>query len=297
MKGFGYLIKEGFKNIWHNKMMSLASIGVLICCMILTASAVLICLNVEYVIEDAGDSNVINVYLDDTTDKQQQEIEKQINEISNVSYCDFYSKEEAILEFEDDLGSAFSQMQGQDNPLPDAFKVQLNDLSLYDDTVAQIKAIDGVYQLSDTREIANKLTSLSTLVARAGIVVVLVLGLISLFIISNTIRMTMYSRRFEISIMKSVGATNNFVRIPFLVEGVFIGIISASISSFLLTLLYDMIMETANNIIAFTFLDYSQFYVQITCAFTISGVLIGLMSGLLSIKKYLKKEGNSILKK
>ncbi len=297
MKGFGYLIKEGFKNIWHNKMMSLASVGVLICCMILTGSAVLISLNVQHVIDDAGDSNVINIYLVDTTPEEETAIENELKSIDNITSVEFYSKEEAIKDFEEDLGDAFEQMQGDDNPLPDAFKVQFEDLSLYEDTVSQIKAIDGVDQVSDTREIAEKLTSLSTLVNYIGIAIVVILGLISFFIISNTIRMTMYSRRFEISIMKSVGATNRFVRIPFLVEGVILGVLAATISSVALAVCYDLIMNTANRIIAFEFLNYSNFIIPISCAFLASGILMGLMSGILSIKKYLKKEGNSVYNK
>ena len=294
MKSFGYLTKEGFKNIWHNKMMSVASIIVLICCMILTGSAVLVGVNVEYVINKAGDSNVVSIFLDDTTDKQQAEIEKKLNNISNINYCEFYPKELAIKEFENELGDAFKQMQGEENPLPDAFKVHFDNLELYDSTVNQIKDIDGVYKVSDTREIAQKLTSLSKLVHYTGLTIVLVLGLVSFFIISNTIKMTMYSRRFEISIMKSVGATNRFVRIPFLVEGIIIGLISATISSVTLAFAYDSIMTSANKIISFNFLSYSKFIIPITCAFIISGILMGLISGLLSIKKYLKKEGNQI---
>lgn len=295
MKGFGYLLKEGFKNIWHNRMMSAASIGVLISCMLLTGFAVLICMNVQAVVDEAGQSNMINVYLKDgLSDEQEKQIESKISQISNVETCVFYPKEEAILEFEEELGAAFSQMQGDQNPLPDAFHVSMKDLSVYDETTQEIQGIDGVDKLSNRKEVADKLTSLSNLVATMGLWIVVILGVISLFIISNTIRMSMYSRRFEISIMKSVGATNTFVRIPFLVEGMFMGALSAVVASAAIWFLYDPIMNTAKSIIPFTSIPYSTFMIPVTLAFLICGILTGAIGGVISIRKYLKLEGNEV---
>lgn len=295
MKGFGYLLKEGFKNIWHNRMMSAASIGVLISCMLLTGFAVLICMNVQAVVDEAGQSNMINVYLKDgLSDEQEKQIESKISQISNVETCVFYPKEEAILEFEEELGAAFSQMQGDQNPLPDAFHVSMKDLSVYDETTQEIQGIDGVDKLSNRKEVADKLTSLSNLVATMGLWIVVILGIISLFIISNTIRMSMYSRRFEISIMKSVGATNTFVRIPFLVEGMFMGALSAVFASAAIWFLYDPIMNTAKSIIPFTSIPYSAFMIPVTLAFLICGILTGAIGGVISIRKYLKLEGNEV---
>ncbi|MGN0551398.1 MAG: permease-like cell division protein FtsX [Acutalibacteraceae bacterium] len=295
MKGFGYLLKEGFKNIWHNRMMSAASIGVLISCMLLTGFAVLICMNVQAVVDEAGQSNMINVYLKDgLSDEQEKQIESKISQISNVETCAFYPKEEAILEFEEELGAAFSQMQGDQNPLPDAFHVSMKDLSVYDETTQEIQGIDGVDKLSNRKEVADKLTSLSNLVATMGLWIVVILGIISLFIISNTIRMSMYSRRFEISIMKSVGATNTFVRIPFLVEGMFMGALSAVFASAAIWFLYDPIMNTAKSIIPFTSIPYSAFMIPVTLAFLICGILTGAIGGVISIRKYLKLEGNEV---
>ena len=121
------------------------------------------------------------------------------------------------------------------------------------------------------------------------------LGLVSLFILSNTIRLTMYSRRFEISIMKSVGATDWFVRIPFIVEGIIIGIISAIISATMLKLLYDVLIGYINKMIPFSHIPFSSVSLPIFLAFIAAGVAFGLIGGLISISKYLKKEGGEIL--
>jgi len=297
ISGLGYLLKEGIKSIWSNRMMSLASIGVLVSCLLLTGAAELITLNVSSVVDDIGGENVTRVFLDqEVTDLEAVYIQDEIGKLSNVSYTEFVSKDEAIKQYEDTLREdIFSQMQGEGNPLPNSVDVTLTDLSLYDDTMAQITAIDGVDSVRDTREIASKLTSLSTLVSSMSLWIVLALSLISIFIISNTIRMTMYSRRFEISIMKSVGATDTFIRIPFVFEGMIIGLISGVIGSLLLTLVYDAVMKGVQDIMQFKFIPYDELAIYVWIAFVVSGMLIGMLGSILSIGRYLRKEGNELL--
>jgi len=166
-------------------------------------------------------------------------------------------------------------------------------LALYDDTMASITAIDGVDSIRDTREIAQKLTNLSTLVSYMSLGIVVALSVISVFIISNTIRMTMYARRFEISIMKSVGATDTFIRIPFVFEGMLIGLISGVINSLLLTVLYDVGAGAVQNIIPFNPMPYPAFLVWILSV--VAGMIIGMLGSMLSIGRYLRKEGNELL--
>lgn len=296
MKGFGYLLNEGIKNVWNNRMMSIASVGVLISCLLLTGAAALLGINVQKVVSSVGDSNMTTVYLDDTVSAEEaEEIGAAIKSIKNIDTCEFYSKDEAIGEYEEMLGDIFSEMQGEQNPLPDAYHISMADLSQYDETVKKITDIKGVYKVSNRSDVAQKLTSLSNLVTTMGILIVLILGAISLFIIANTIKMTMHSRRFEISIMKSVGATNNFVRIPFIVEGAVIGAASGVISAIILYFLYDAIMKAAQNIVPFTYINFSEVALTIIAVFVLSGILIGALGAIISIEKYLKKEGNEIL--
>ncbi len=297
LSGLGYLLKEGIKSIWSNRMMSLASIGVLASCLLLTGAAELITLNVSTVVDNIGGENVTRVFLDmDVTDLEAVYIQDEIGKIPNVSETKFVSKDEAIMEYEDTLREdIFSQMQGDGNPLPNSVDVTLADLALYDDTMARITAIDGVSSVRDTREIAQKLTSLSTLVSSVSLWIVLALSVISIFIISNTIRMTMYARRFEISIMKSVGATDTFIRIPFVFEGMIIGLISGVIGSFLLTLVYDAVMKGVQNIIQFKFIPYSELALYVWAVFIVTGMIIGMLGSLISIGRYLRKEGNELL--
>ncbi|MBQ9742286.1 MAG: permease-like cell division protein FtsX [Ruminococcus sp.] len=295
--GFGYLIKEGVKNIWSNRMMSIASVGVLISCLLMTGAASLLSVNVTSAVESVGGENVTRVYLEqEVTDLEAVYITNELATISNVTETVFIPRDDAIKELEDTYSDAiFEQLQGEGNPLPNAVDVTMEDLSLYDTTISQVMAVEGVESIRDTREIAQKLTSLNNLVTTLSFWIVLALTCVSIFIISNTIRMTMYSRRFEISIMKSVGATDTFVRIPFVVEGMTIGLVSGIVTSVLLFFLYDIIMKTAQNIIEFSFVPYSQVGVWTTIVFIGAGVVIGALGSVVSIGRYLKKEGNELL--
>lgn len=294
--GLGYLVREGIKNVWNNRIMSIASICVLISCLVLTGSAVLFSMNVSAVVESVGDSNETTVYLDeDVSSVEAVYIGRDILNIKNVTESEFVPKDEAIEQYKEMLGEEVFDNLKDENPLPDAYKVTMSDLSKYDKTVEKILAIDGVDSVSSRSETAKKLTSINRLVQILSICIIIALGVISLFIISNTIRATMHTRRFEISIMKSVGATDAFVRIPFVVEGVVIGLLASVLSTVALVFLYDMIMEIISRLIPFTAIPIGNVIWYVAIAFLAAGVLIGALSGFISIRKYLKKEGNEIL--
>lgn len=299
MKGFGYLVKEGFRNVWSNRIMSIASICVLISCLVLTGAAALFSMNVSKMVDEVGESNETVVYIDDSYSQLEAVyVGKEIEKVDNVASATFYSKEEAFEQYRETLGeSLFARIEDR-NPLPDSFIVVMDDLSKYDETVAEIQKIKGVDPdtILNRKEFADKLTRISSLVNIISIAVVSALLIISLFIIANTIRATMYSRRFEISIMKSVGATNSFVRMPFLVEGMVIGLISAIIALGGLALVYQgigMVVENAQSM--FDFIPYTDVLAYVAAAFAVFGIFVGFCGGFLSIRKYLKMEGNEIL--
>lgn len=297
ISSIGYLIKEGVKNVWSNRMMSLASVGVLVSCLVLTGAAIMVSLNVKTVVNKVGENNVTTVYMEDNaTEEVTIQAGKQMENLKNITEVTFFPKEEAIKDYKDVLGDkVFAEMEGDGNPLPDAYKVTVNDLSKYDETVSEITKISGVATVSSQTDVADKLTSLNKLIQILSIAVVCALVIISLFIISNTIRMTMYARRFEISIMKSVGATNMFVRIPFLMEGIIIGAVSGIISLFGLMLAYDLVIEAIQYVIPFRPIPFSNVMLPIGIAFVVAGIIVGMVGGLISIGKYLKKEGSIIL--
>lgn len=296
MKGFGYLAKEGLKSVWSNRIMSIASVCVLVSCLVLTGAAALFSINVAKVVESVGETNETTVYIkSDISQLEAVYIGKDIEKLDNVVSATFYSKDEALKQFKNKLGDdLFAKIEGR-NKLPDSFIVVMKDLSLYDETVSQITKIDGVDKINDHREFAKKLTDISNLINVICIGVVSALMVISIFIIANTIRATMYSRRFEISIMKSVGATNAFVRMPFLIEGMAIGFISAAVSTGGIALLYEGVMKALVEMVPFDYIPLVNVIPYVAIAFVIAGVLIGFFGSFISIRKYLKKEGNEIL--
>ena len=298
MKGFGYLVKEGVRNVWSNRIMSIASVCVLVSCLVLTGAAALLSINVQSTVDAVGQNNEIKVFIkEELSQIEAKYIGREIEKMDNVKEVIFVSSEEALATYKKQVGEQlFEKLGERKKVLPDRFRVQMKDLSKYDETVKEIKAINGVDSISDRRSFAEKLTKVSNLVNIIAVGVVVALIVISLFIIANTIRATMYSRRFEISIMKSVGATDMFVRMPFLVEGMVIGIISAAISTGALALLYNALVSVMlKTNLPLEFLSFTDVVLPLALAFVVVGVLVGFFGGFISIRKYLKKEGNEIL--
>ena len=294
-----YLIKEGFRNIWANRMMSLASVIVLVSCLIITGAASLISVNVTSLISKIGDDDQITVYLDyEMNDLDSIKLGQQLGRISNIDNYSFYSRDDAIQKYKEVLGNIYESMQDDGNPFGNAYKVTLKDLSKYKQTVDQIKKIKGVTSVSDRSDIANKLTKLNYFVFIVGSWVVLILAIVTLFIISNTIKMTMYSRRHEISIMKSVGATNSFIRVPFIIEAMVIGLLSGVIAAAVICAIYTPVREMTSGIIGFigesTF-TVEQVMIPTFVVMSAIGLLIGIVGGYISIARYLRKEGGDIL--
>ncbi len=300
IRSLKYLSKEGLKNIWSNRTMSFASVGVLVSCLLLTGAAVLFSMNINAAMKSIEGNNSVRVYMKQgmptlSAIKAGEDIKK----LDNIATCEFVPKDEAIQQYMDILGdkdgTMLAGMTGKDNPLPDAFKVSFKDLSQYKQTAAEIKKIAGVESINDYSDIAQKLTNLDGLITTAGFWIIILLSLVSLFIISNTIRVTMFSRRMEISIMKSVGATNWFVRVPFVVEGIIIGLFSGTVASLLLNLAYNKMISAVTSITLFNPIDISSMEWKITLAFILSGTLFGAIGGMISIGRYLKKEGGDVV--
>ena len=297
MKGFGYLVKEGFKNVYANRIMSIASVCVLVSCLVMTGAAALFSLNVLNIVDEVEKNNETSVYiLKEKNDIEAKQIGAKIQEIENVDKVTFVSKHEAVEQFKNTLGDQLFDRIKDEDPLNDKYIVSFKDTEKYEQTVDKIKTIDGVQSVTDRRDFARKLTKVSNLVTIVAVCIVAALIVISLFIIANTIRTTMYSRRFEISIMKSVGATNMFVRMPFLVEGMVLGFISAAIATGVLALLYRAASGMVERIdLGISAIPFTSVLIILVPSFIVVGVLVGFFGGFISIRKYLKKEGNEIL--
>ena len=287
-----YLTREGFKNVFNNGIMTLASVSVMVCCMILTGSAFLFSANLSQVLKSVENKNSITVFLEKGVSKSKtSQIEEKIKNVPNIMKCEYYSSDQASEKYKEVLGGLYGILQKGGKLFPEAFHVTMQDLSLYKQTVEKLEAIEGVDSISDRSETAKKLSDLSKLVSKVGILTVCSLGVISLFIVMNTIRLTIYDRRLEIAIMKSVGATNSFIRAPFIIEGVLIGTIAALISTIILNVGYNSFVKILDGIISFHGVYLKNILPKILISFLAAGSLLGMLGSLISIRRYLKKEG------
>ncbi len=301
MKGasLGYLTREGFRNIWVNRLLSLATIMVLISCLIIVGSGSLIFLNINAVLDLIEGQNVVMVYVNDAADDYMtQALGVQLEAHTNVLEVEFVPREEAFQRQIESYGENAEVLKGlSPEILPDAYKVTVKDLELFDATVGEIRTFDNVLQIKENSDLAGKLASIRNAVTYISIGIVAILFFVSLFIVSNTIRITIYNRRLEISIMKAVGATNAFIRWPFMVEGILLGIFSAILGLGIQYGVYSLASIWIGNMLsmlggeAVNFLDYVWVIFGI---FAFIGVVIGAFGSIISLNKYLKEHSNVV---
>ncbi|MCH3973436.1 MAG: permease-like cell division protein FtsX [Oscillospiraceae bacterium] len=300
MKNFGYLLKEGIKNIWKSRTMSLASIAVLMSCLLMTGAAVLFSWNIKSAMSLVEGNNSIKVYIkQDVPSLKALQIGDQIRKLDNVASCEFISKDDGMKDMRKMVGEQnaglLDGLEGDNNWLPNSFRISMKDLSKYKETAAKITAIDGVDKIYDYQQLADKLTHIDRIVTNVGFVLVIALSLVSLFIIANTIHVAMYSHRLEISIMKSVGATNGFIRVPYLVEGMVTGLAAGAIAAGLLHLIYYRVVDSMGIRALFNVINLNAIMTPVVLIMMLAGALFGALGGIISIERYLKKEGGAIV--
>ena len=241
----GYLTKEGIRNVWSNRLMSVASVAVLTSCLLLIGVAIMLYANIDMALDDVQEQNIIMVYLDDNISEEDiNTVGQDIRMISDIESAEFVSKEEAYQSQLESLGDDAKLMEGlEENPLPDSYEVYLKTLDHYDSVQESLKSIDHVASVRGNSDLAEQVRQLSRAVTIISVGIIIMLLAVSLFIIANTVRVTMYNRRLEISIMKAVGATNWFIRWPFIIEGVIIGIVSGLVSEGLVWALYSIALK------------------------------------------------------
>lgn len=288
-----YLVREGFRNSWQNRFMALASVGVLICCLLLTGFAYLVFVNIDSLFQNAYEQNVVAVYLDTELDETAvAAVGDTIRANDNVANVEFISKQEYLDRFKEEMGDAAIEGLEEDNPLQDTYIVSLKDLEKFDATLRTIKLMKGVEDVSYDGDLAETLTRVRGLVLGIGGAIIVVLLAVSLFIISNTIKLTVYNRRLEIYIMKSVGATDGFVRFPFVVEGVILGFLSGAIGFGLLWLLYSQLVKSFAGGILWNLVSFAEVWGVLLIGFMVGGILVGVCGSAISMSRYLKQEGS-----
>ncbi len=295
---FGYLLKEGARNITMNAMMSLASIGVLVSCLLLIGSSVMFSLNVKSIVGYVESQNeVVAFVLDGLDEEAMGRLDDEIRGIGNISQIEFIDKDKALSDWMSSMGDngQLLEMFRYDNPLPNSYKMTVADMSLLRETTEEIKNIIGIDHVNAPYEVADNITGLKSAVDMVSLVIIGILGAVSLVVVTNTIKITVFNRRKEISIMKYVGATDGFIRLPFLVEGILLGIISATLAFGMLWGGYELLIRYIitselqwKYIIGDNLVDFQAYAPHLYLGFLGAGVFIGSAGSMTFIGKYIK---------
>lgn len=296
---FKYLFRQGWNNFKGNRLMSVASVGVVTSCLILVGICGSLVLNVNSFVQYLGAQNEVVIYMkDEATLENINSINSSLEKDEDVTDFKFVSKEEALKEQMEYMGryeSLLSGYQGENNPLPASFRVHLDDLTRLEPVSMEFSAFEGVDYVSTPTELAGVLITLKNVTYYAGLAILVILVMVSMVVISNTIRLTVFARRREISIMKYVGATNGFIRLPFIVEGLLIGTISALITFAVVAggyvYLFNYITTQATGFIAMLsmcMVPFTSIWPVMLIGFVGFGWLIGGMGSAFSMRKYLK---------
>ncbi|HIR52145.1 MAG TPA: ABC transporter permease [Candidatus Onthovicinus excrementipullorum] len=290
-----YLTKEGFRNVWHNKLMSIASVAVLMSCMIIIGCAALVFANINKVLDKVDDQNVIVAFIDDGAAQDViDRVGADLKALPNVGSVTFVSQEEGLAQMAEEMDLS-DYLNGMENPLPDSYKITVDDMALFDQTAESIRNVDGIQSIEESSDLAGSLTTVRHAVSIVSIVIIAMLFVVSLFIVSNTVRVTMYSRRLEISIMKAVGATRWFIRWPFMIEGMLIGLLAGILSllavwgvyALAVSLFGDMFASLLGGVTLVPFADLSW---KLLLAFVAIGIVTGGVGSIFSMNKYLREE-------
>ena len=361
LRSVRYLTGEGIKNLWANRLMTLASVGVLVACMVIIGLAMLLSMNVNEVMNNLEQENVIMAYFNDknsvlygseadqfssggtssvksSSDSSSDESDAssetetddsssgtesntvdedgipydaylihneeealalcdKLREIDNVEKVEYISSEDGLEELKEDRfegqDELFSFFDSYGNPLQSGARITLSDMSYFDETLEAINDTEGVSQTQSFSDLAKKINTIKNGVGLAGFWIIAILLIISLVIVSNTIRVTMYTRKLEIGIMKAVGATNSFIRLPFVIEGMSIGVISSIVSLFLIYFCYRIVGQTiASSLGTLTVISFSSAILPLFLVSLGIGIVSGLIGSLIMISKYLRKEGS-----
>lgn len=293
---FSYLVKQGIIGVWRNKLMSFASLCILMVSLLLVGLSVLVMMDAEIVLGNVEDKNEVAIFLNDDADINHIRDLLSTNPLVDKEKIVYVSKEEGLEEYkkdQDEYSDLFENLPY--NPVPAAFKVGITDLTKLTTAVSQFETIKGVYKVNAPHDFASVVLDIRTTMSVIGVAILIALVSVCLVIVSNTTRASVFARRKEINIMRYVGATNSFIKMPFFVEGMFIGVIAGVCSWWLTQLAYNALFQLfekdfslwlvfgLSDIISFG--DISWIVFLANC---VGGATLGAIGTVLSMGKHLK---------
>lgn len=287
---FGYLMGEGVRAMFKHGFMSFAAVCITVACLVIINSFALITYNLSLMVEDIQKQMRIVVCIDETyTEAESKSVGSDLNMIDNVENAKFISRDDALTNFIGDSDEAL--FEGLDSQsMRDQFEITLVDNGKVEETKAELEKVAGVAQVYADIDVANAMATIRTVLYIASVAIAAVLLVVSLLIISNTIKLAMLDRKEEIAIMKMVGATNSFIRFPFFVEGFFLGLFSAVISFFIEWGLYEVIREAIlrTGMKVLIVVPFTDVMLPMAAVCIVTGFFVGIFGSVMSIRRFLK---------
>ena len=287
-----YYISEGAHSILTHGFMSFASVCMIVACLLIMGSFSLVAINLNNMLKDLEQENEFLAYIDETyTEDEARALQSQIEQVPNVASVTFITKAEALDSFQEEMGNLDVLSDLPDEVLRDRYSIHVVDIEQLQQTVDAVSQVPGVADVYAATEVAQGFVTVRNIASGVAIILVLILLAISLFIIANTIKLATFNRREEIAIMKMCGATNSFVRWPFIFEGLILGILGAAVAFFLQWGIYILIgraIDTSDTIQLITLVPYTSLAGTVLAIFAGTGFVIGVGGSLLAIRKFLQ---------
>lgn len=291
-----YLFKEGLVGLWRNKTMALASIGTIILCLIILGMSFSIGENIDYILLQIQNRFGVTAFIEDEITKEDtKKLMDKIQSMPEVKEVIYISKEQALKDFsEKNEDESLFTVYKDDNPLPASFQIMTKNIELQESLIQKLNGMkaEGINDVKYFKEQTKMLTNIRDTVSYICYAILGCLIIVGIMLMSNTIKLTVFVRRKEINIMKYVGATDYFIQVPFIIEGISIGLIGAALSIMLVTLVYDIVLETssmmAEYLLNIDLVPAGHIMSVLSPTFMCLGVSIGLVGSLIAIHKHLK---------
>ncbi|MDR1131572.1 MAG: permease-like cell division protein FtsX [Oscillospiraceae bacterium] len=292
MNKIGYLLKEGFRSITAHGFMSFASVTIIVACLVIMGSFSLLAVNIDALINKLERENEMLAFVnEDYTEQEARAVQPALEVLPNISRVEFITREQAMANFKQDYENSALFDEIDPSILRDRYVVYLDDINLMADTKAELERVAGIADVSAQLEIAKGFVTARNIVGAVSLVLVVILFVVSVFIMSNTVKLTTFGRREEIAIMKMVGATNSFIRTPFVIEGLSLGVIGAGLALAIEWGIYTLLTDKIMTNIVGTFVSVITFSVlalPVAAVFLGVGIVVGTFGGTIAIRNYLK---------
>ena len=289
----GYLLKEGFKSVFTHGFMSFASVTIIMACLIIMGSFALLAVNIDALIEDLEQDNEVVAFIDEEMDENSAKaLKSQIDIIPNIASSTFVSRDEAMDKFMEKYGNDGSLFEGIDSTVfRNRFVIYLDDITLMQQTENDLYKIYGVADVNAQFEIAKGFVTVRNAVSAISLVLVALLVVVSVFIMANTVKLTTFGRREEIAIMKMVGANNAFIRFPFVVEGLVLGLLGSLLAFFVQWGIYSLVTQRIMTSIVgeiVAVIPFQSLMYLVLSVYLGIGILVGTFGSNIAIRNYLK---------